>query len=395
MKESLYIKNLGPLSDVRMDEIRPVMVLVGETGSGKSLLLKTLAMMRHVCKMHLLRRALKNSGVRRTHFRIRRDSYLQFADMTHLMHDSTSIVYHMESGGVSCEISLEGRVRAFNASFNEAAAGDAGPFIKIAFISDTRNLIPAWAMKGASIQSKVLDNFFAETYQDWDSATDNKLANSNDIRFLGYTIKVSRAENGRKRIVLKDEKGVETLLERAASGQKSSVPVALIVRHLISDYDFSADIRRKFVQLLVETMLEENQGDVTRITGRALAKFHAHVICLHIEEPELSLDPETQLKFAEDLMTTLDRSMSESKPSTSVIYTTHSPYWVSALNTILEERSHPFVTWERVGGYQITSDGTLITLRDEEMRMLMMPNMDRATRMLDERYSAALSREGV
>ena len=74
--ESLKIKALGPLMDVNMDDIHPVTVLVGESGSGKSLILKVLSMMRHVCKMELIRRALKISGINKTSISIRKDSYL-------------------------------------------------------------------------------------------------------------------------------------------------------------------------------------------------------------------------------------------------------------------------------------------------------------------------------
>lgn len=71
IQETLHIKSLGPLHNVAMDDIRPVMVLVGNTGSGKSLVLKVLAMMRHVAKCMLIRRALKASGVKKKSFRIR------------------------------------------------------------------------------------------------------------------------------------------------------------------------------------------------------------------------------------------------------------------------------------------------------------------------------------
>ena len=88
-KETLVIRNLGPLTDVVLDDIRPVMVLLGKSGSGKSLILKALAMMRHVCKKQLIRRALKASGVSKTSFRIRKDSYLKFADIENLISGST------------------------------------------------------------------------------------------------------------------------------------------------------------------------------------------------------------------------------------------------------------------------------------------------------------------
>ena len=393
MKEELQIKNLGPLRDIDMKDIRPVMVLIGQSGSGKSLLLKVLAMMRHVCKMHLLRRAMKNSGAKRAGFRIRGDFYLQFADITHLIEATTSIVYTVESEGLKCEIIFDGQKKSFKAGFNDAERRDAGPYIKVVFISDTRNLIPAWSKKGASIQSKVLDNYFSATYQDWETAVNHQLVSQQASQFLGYNILVQKGENGRKKIVLKGRRGDEILLERAASGQKSALPVALIARYFINDYDFAAEVHRKYVLLMLESILNESQEPLTKLSQTYLSKFKSYALCLHIEEPELSLDPESQLKFADDLMADLEQAMNAARPQTSMIFTTHSPYWVTALNILMEERKYKALTWERLGGYLITSEGTLRSLRDEDSQILMMPNMDQATQELDRRLAEALSQE--
>lgn len=45
VKESLRIKNLRSLRDAYLDDILPVMVLVGASGSSKSLIVKVLVMM--------------------------------------------------------------------------------------------------------------------------------------------------------------------------------------------------------------------------------------------------------------------------------------------------------------------------------------------------------------
>ena len=51
MKESIRIKNMGPLRDVYIEDIRPMTILIGESGSGKSLLMKTLILFRYIYKM--------------------------------------------------------------------------------------------------------------------------------------------------------------------------------------------------------------------------------------------------------------------------------------------------------------------------------------------------------
>ena len=49
-KESIRIKKLGALEDVYLPEILPVTVLIGESASGKSTLLKVVALMRYIYK---------------------------------------------------------------------------------------------------------------------------------------------------------------------------------------------------------------------------------------------------------------------------------------------------------------------------------------------------------
>jgi len=46
MKESIHIKNLGPIKDIQILEIKPFTVLIGDSGSGKSTLMKVIALFR-------------------------------------------------------------------------------------------------------------------------------------------------------------------------------------------------------------------------------------------------------------------------------------------------------------------------------------------------------------
>ena len=52
MKESIVIKNLGPLKDISIEEIKPFTVFIGESGSGKSTLMKVISLFRWIYKMH-------------------------------------------------------------------------------------------------------------------------------------------------------------------------------------------------------------------------------------------------------------------------------------------------------------------------------------------------------
>lgn len=392
IRESLRIRNLGPLADAFMNDIRPAMVLVGATGTGKSLILKVLSMMRHVCKKQIVRRALKKSGVSRTSFRIRTDTYLNFADIGHLVVDQTKITYEIHDGEFCCTVILD--KKGFRTDFGPSEdSGAVGPFFKLAFISDSRNLLATWARKGAAIQSKVLDNFFGETFSLWETAMNGREGTTPGLGFLNAKLSVSRGDEGARRVYIVDSTGHRTLFERGASGERASIPVAVILRYLVSGFSFEEAIKRSYLKDIIEDMMRKGKDDLSQVPGRKVATFSKNLLCVHVEEPELSLDPETQLLFADDLVKTLDLTMEKNSPAAaSIFFTTHSPYWVTALNTIAEEGASTFLTWERLGGYWVRADGTLQSLRDEEGRLLLTPNMDDATRKLDDRYNDALEK---
>ena len=388
--ESLKIKALGPLMDVIMDDIHPVTVLVGESGSGKSLILKVLAMMRHVCKMELIRRALKISGINKTSISIRKDSYLAFAEFGNLVGLETRIVYDLSYNDMlNCQISLD--KKGFSVHLDDVAPLDqAKPFLKIAFISDSRNLLPSWARKGANIQSKILDNYFSETYELWDEAMDAKSSTEQSFDYLNTKLLVGKNKSGRRDVVIVNKAGRKTLFEHGASGEKASIPISLILRYLTHGYDFEQAVRRSYKSIILDAMMRESEDGRHFVPSEKILPFKDYYLCVHIEEPELSLDPVTQLHFADDLMHIMDSAIEEKSLEASVMFTTHSPYWVTALNTIAEEGKSKFLSWNRLGGYLIKNDGTVESLRDEASHLLMTPNMDEATETLDKRYNLAI-----
>lgn len=396
-KEHLSIKNLGPLHDVTVT-LLPITVLLGESGAGKSLLLKVLAMMRHICKKQITRESLRLSTLKSKSFRLSRDSYLKFADIVHLWTSSTKIEYELEwENGccykVCCNSKISNlKVEVLNA--DNRARGDnsiVGPYMKIAFISDSRNLVSAWARKGANVQAKVLDNYFADTYALWDEAIESEEMQQQGCASLGLNVNVGQSEAGTRRIELIDQvTGRKNLFSQAASGQKAAIPTLTIVRYLTHFFDFQQALQKGYLDVLIADWLKRNLliTDVVPPKG-----FSGNLLALMIEEPELSLDPMTQIAFAEELLKEIATSRS---CRVGVVFTTHSPYWILALNVLVAEsqkqaqlNGQALLDWNCVTGYQI-KDGCAIPLRNEEASLLMSPNLDDATQQLDDRLNLSL-----
>ena len=45
MKESIIIKNFGPLKEVEIDDIKPLTVFIGKSAGGKSIIMKVIVLM--------------------------------------------------------------------------------------------------------------------------------------------------------------------------------------------------------------------------------------------------------------------------------------------------------------------------------------------------------------
>jgi predicted ATPase len=68
MKESILIKNFGPIKEIEIGDIRPLTVFIGESGSGKSMVMKVLVLFRWLYKMLNIRSYLKYANITQTPF---------------------------------------------------------------------------------------------------------------------------------------------------------------------------------------------------------------------------------------------------------------------------------------------------------------------------------------
>ena len=62
MKEELVIQNFGPIRDIKLDNIQRLLILIGESGSGKSTILKVLSLCRWIYKQQNIRAYLHNAN---------------------------------------------------------------------------------------------------------------------------------------------------------------------------------------------------------------------------------------------------------------------------------------------------------------------------------------------
>ena len=106
IKESLIVKNVGALKQVDLKELKPLTVLIGASASGKSTLMKVIALMRYIYKRVNIKAYLKNSQIDGAIFYIRFQDFLKDG-MKGLINKDSEIEYTVETNGHKYVISYK------------------------------------------------------------------------------------------------------------------------------------------------------------------------------------------------------------------------------------------------------------------------------------------------
>lgn len=342
MIESISIRNLGPLKDVHIEQINPLTVFIGESGSGKSTLMKAIGLFRWIFKMHNIRSYLKHSRISKSPFRFRMETYLKNCGFDQFIKNNTEIIYTTKfPSGKVYEIKYSKNKltgTANNESLDEADIY----FNKVSFISETRNVIPLWADKGASFTGGYLGFYFHEVYRDFDLASET--VKELELDFLKLIFSVKRTNSGKKySIKSNNREDFEIDFKNSSSGTQTSVPISLIAQYFSTHFNFEEAFNRSVLNYLSNT---DNLKDFKAV--RNLGEINKKIF-VHIEEPELSLFPDAQCELINDLIA---KCFFKNKNDIELMFSTHSPYIINHLNLLIKA----FDTNKNIGGAGIDYD---------------------------------------
>lgn len=326
MKEYITIKNFGPLSNIENLEVKPFTFLIGESASGKSTLMKIVAMMRYLYKMVNIRFYLRHSKITKSPFRIRLASMMEKQGMSKMFSKESLIVYRVEiEENVSYEIHIENGKAVFPSSIATKHLG----FYKNSYISENRNIIPTWAQKAWKNKGATLGYYFHETNNDFGNASEGD--KSIDLEYVQMKMKIThpKGKPTKYQIIPIDEHHDPIELSEASSGIQTSAPLALIVEDFAKTFSFKEAFNRSVMSYLYEM---ENLSRFKAVSEpTALPK----VVNIHIEEPELSLFPDAQCKLIEKIIYTALHSKVDR--TVNMMIATHSPYILNYLNIVLNQ----------------------------------------------------------
>ena len=318
--ESIIIRHFGPVQDIVIEDIKPLTILIGASGSGKSTIMKVISLFQWLYKMMCIRSYLKYSGVKKSVFRFQFDSYIKNNGMSGFLYPDTVFVY--KNGSTTIEYSgkkLKGT--------NSYVPRDELSLEKIVYVSDKRNIIPDIYDGNAKIQKRLF--YLNDTYDNYLAATDS--IKEMEIDYLGVKFQVRKVGNTvRHQIVSSntDEK-YSINLNDASSGTKNVIPLELIVEYFAKYYDLVDSMNHSIFSYVSKA---DSLKDFKATTN--IGEFPVKRVSILLEEPELSLYPDYQLRLMDFLVNRCFVSHSK-EYEMSLILATHSPYIVNYLNVLI------------------------------------------------------------
>ena len=355
LRESIYIKSVGPIREIEIEELKPLTLFVGKTASGKSTILKVVVLMRYLYKMVNIRSYLKNAKIPKSPFRFRLDKLLQDG-MKELVTKDSIIRYKVTVDGAEYSIEIAKKKLSANISIKNKDL----VFFKEAFIAETRNIIPTWMSRVCAIKGAKRGFYFPETFSSFDAATD--IIDGLNIAFLDLALRIRRTKYGKQFLISPTEspESLQINLNHASSGTQFVVPLLAILRYYAHEFSFKEAFQRSVLNYLYEQ--DQLSHFRPEIEQSDLSKY----IHVHLEEPELSLDPNAQ----RELISTMVRQVfydHAADRELHLLLATHSPYIVNQINVLLRASysknnvPYPALNPEWVDVY-VVEDGTISSL---------------------------------
>lgn len=356
MKESIIIKNFGPLTEVEINDIKPLTVFIGKSAGGKSIIMKVIVLMRYIYKMVNIRSYLKNAEITRSPFKLRFNSLLHDG-LKGMITAQTEIYYTVEINGNKYTLKYTNRGLQSDINIPDKDL----IFFKEAYVSGMRSLIPIWASKAVSVKGENLGFFFHETFNDFNDATD--VIKEQKLEYLNLKMKVRKSGNRPKLFTIESlqNDAVPIELRYASSGIQTSAPLVTIVHYFAQEFSFKDAFQRSVLNYLYK------QDLLTKFTPGINQNKLGKYVHIHIEEVELSLAPEDQRAFMSNLVEEVFHKNKKDR-KLGLMVSTHSPYIVNHLNVLLRagyfekaRENYPFLEKDDIAVYRV-NEGKIISL---------------------------------
>lgn len=427
----LYIRNIGPIKEIDL-ELKPVMVFIGPQSSGKSTLAKIISF----CSW-LEKDAVSRQSVSYVDMEFVKTELLAFHKLENYINEDSFIKY--ESNVISFVCDFKNLSLKRSEGFAEAVDG------KIAYIPSERHVVNLPGIQSLSFKKNNIRSFVFDWFDSHTNFTKDKPLELDGLNAKYYY------DDAKEQDVIEMHDGKVLPLDDASSGLQSSTPLYVYLKYLTEwifentqkisyekeqrlqnalDIKYADTALRKkrsksldnpdevysnatFKQIardlrLVISEMKSSDSPTEEVTDylqtfldidESLSRPHYTKII--IEEPEQNLFPETQSRLVRYIFKQIQAGRD------NIVITTHSPYILSTLNNLIyaynigqEFRedvsaiipSDVWVNYDDVAAYML-SEGTLVSMMDDELKQLKAEMIDEVSSELNEEYERLLDIE--
>lgn len=348
IRESLYIRNLGPVKEAILDDITPMTVLIGKSGCGKSTVMKVLSICRWVNKMVYLRQYLQMGNIKESPFKFDFRSYFKTSNVP--LNQDTVIKYIFDG----TMILFDGDGLRINYSGNDFLSLE-----KICFITEKRNMISDLVSlranrKDASFYlNEILDDFIL-AMRNYDTI---------ELDYLGVRLHHTNSKGADAYHVEgigSEGEQFDIRLSEASSGIQTVLPLVAVMSYYTDKFDIVKRFNQSIFKMLSETdSLKDFRPQMN------IGEIQHRRVNFLIEEPELSLDPESQTHLIDFMVSCCFTEKKDAQSDYTVMLATHSPYIVNYLNLLIarsKKGQNGGVSYEDINAYYM-DQGRCFTLR--------------------------------
>lgn len=394
---SIEIKNIGPLVNTGKIELKFINLFIGKQSTGKSTLMKILSFCCWLEKKIMTEGEEKLSQY--THYLRFKKELIQF----HRLNDnffSVASEIHYEGDCVTIDL-VGGKT---NAKIKRSPDFKSKRYnTKLSFIPSERNLLSAIKNIDRAYKSNELDSMFNFLFE-WGEAKDYYTAEKPFRLSVVSNMEYYYDKEKGSDIIYLEEPKKEFSTYYASSGVQSALPIEVMVDYLIGLIGKSKKVSVSDISRLSDLFNVDSNINTIQTVAKQLLSYHS--IKLFIEEPEQNLYPESQRKLVLKVIASIYRaSRSGDKPS-MITFTTHSPYILSTLNTLMaaslsyekDAEATKAVLAEdgyedsilpkgSISAYLIKEDGTLQDIVDSDLQMVSGNELDSVSDWVDDRIA--------
>ena len=388
MNQQLYIKNFGPIAQMDIP-LKPLMVFIGESGSGKSAILKLISLLKWVHKQNNLRTFFVKAGIAKKksdYSRLNSEALLKTSGLSEFIRKDTEISFqigdtlYQSKGKILTDTKLQGNLT----------------LDKIAFVSENRGVLPDIYANKIPRNFKI-PYYLEDTYNNFLTAFEQ--LDKKEFPIESTDLILFQKKGILPQFFVKDKSVGNTFemhLENSSSGTKTALFPEIIVSYLTQKYNFGEVLTGAFNDFLMSKIQQMQQmGNMEAVKNINSAHFATKTLSVFIEEPELSLYPSAQRRLINRLAKDCFPLGKELDRQVQLAFATHSPYIVNHLNLLIKAfdnadtrfTSGAAVNYEHLGVWKI-DNGRLHDLKATDQHFIDVMDLSEDINEIYDNYNA-------